>query len=174
MDLKQKELYPPGYNLLFNVIAIPSKAFFISIDEFVDACGMPHWVLLFDGLPLWGSLLILICPALNFCTPQFTVDFVVTFYVPYTKHILAWISLPKTFSSVNNWITFHCSFVGAPVDVTAIAIFLVTPKFSTDCFTKICMCTRNTFSNTCMQFQHHSVIMCGEGLSDGKILNYPS
>ncbi len=29
-----------SYNLLFDIIIIPSEAFFISIDEFVDACGI--------------------------------------------------------------------------------------------------------------------------------------
>ncbi len=38
MYLKPKKLYPPGYNLLVNVIAMPSEAFFLWIDEFVDAC----------------------------------------------------------------------------------------------------------------------------------------
>ncbi len=42
MDLKSKNLYSPGYKLLFDIIAIPNEAFFIPIDEFVDACGIPH------------------------------------------------------------------------------------------------------------------------------------
>ncbi len=55
MDLKRKKLYSPSYNLLFDIIAIPSEAFFIQIDEFVDTCGMPCRVNLFNGLPLRSS-----------------------------------------------------------------------------------------------------------------------
>ncbi len=36
-----------SYNLLFNIITVPSEAFFILIDEFVDACGISHLGLLF-------------------------------------------------------------------------------------------------------------------------------
>ncbi len=50
MDLKRKKLYFLGYNLLFNIITIPRKAFFIVIDEFVDASGVPHRVLLFKKI----------------------------------------------------------------------------------------------------------------------------
>ncbi len=46
MDLKWKKLYSPGYNLLFDIISIPSEVFFISINEVVDACGIPSRVLL--------------------------------------------------------------------------------------------------------------------------------
>ncbi len=50
MDLKPKKLYSPRYNLLFNIIAIPSEAFFVSIKEFVDAHSIPCWVLLFEKI----------------------------------------------------------------------------------------------------------------------------
>ncbi len=67
---------------------------------FVDASGIPHWVLLFDNLLLWGLSLVLVCLVLNLHTHWFIVDFVITFCTSYTTHILMWISLPKTFSSV--------------------------------------------------------------------------
>ncbi len=41
-DLKPQKFYSPGYNLLFEIIAIPSEAFFVSINEYVDACGIPR------------------------------------------------------------------------------------------------------------------------------------
>ncbi len=42
----KKKLYFLGYNQLFDIITTPSGALFVSSDEFVDACGIPHWVLL--------------------------------------------------------------------------------------------------------------------------------
>ncbi len=102
MDLKSKKLYSPGYNLRFDITAIPIETFFISIDEFVDACGIPLQFLLFDSPLLRGSTLVLIHPALNLCTHRFTVDFVMTLCVPYTMHILTCFSLPETFSSIKN------------------------------------------------------------------------
>ncbi len=45
--LNQKNFKSPDYNILFNMIAIFSEAFFVSISEFVDACGIPGQVLLF-------------------------------------------------------------------------------------------------------------------------------
>ncbi len=71
MDLKPKTLYSSGYDLLFDIIAIPSEAFFVSINEFADACGIPHQVLRFDGLPLQGLSVIPIHPAMNLCTYHF-------------------------------------------------------------------------------------------------------
>ncbi len=50
MDIKTKKLYSPGYNLLFNIIVIPTEAVFVLIDEFVDACGIPHQVLFFEKI----------------------------------------------------------------------------------------------------------------------------
>ncbi len=44
IDLKQKKC-SPGHNLLFDLIVIPSEAFFIFIDEFLDVSGVPHQVL---------------------------------------------------------------------------------------------------------------------------------
>ncbi len=89
MDFKPKKLYSPGFNLLFNIVAIPSNAFFILIDEFVHACGILCWVLLFNSLPLSGMSLVLIHPALNLRTHQFTVNCAITLHTSYTKHILA-------------------------------------------------------------------------------------
>ncbi len=60
MDLKPKKIYFLGYNLLFDIIGILGEAFFISIDEFVDDCSIPHWLLLFDSLLLWGLSLVLV------------------------------------------------------------------------------------------------------------------
>ncbi len=37
----QKKHYSPGYKLLCDIITISSEAFFISINEFVDAYGIP-------------------------------------------------------------------------------------------------------------------------------------
>ncbi len=88
MDFKPKNLYSLGYNILFDIIAIPSEAFFISIAGFVDACGIPCRVLLFICLVLQSLLLVLLSPALNRCTHQFAVDFVSTFCTPYTMYIL--------------------------------------------------------------------------------------
>ncbi len=94
MDLKPKKLYSLGYNLLFNVIAIPNVAFFISIAEFVDACGIPQLILLFNGVSLRGFLLVLIHLTLNLCIYQFTVNFVITFCAPYITFILIIILKP--------------------------------------------------------------------------------
>ncbi len=69
MDFKLKKLYSPD-------------AFFIWIEEFVDACYIPHRVPLFKGLLLQGSSLVLVYPTLNLCTHRFTVDFVITFHTP--------------------------------------------------------------------------------------------
>ncbi len=55
----QKNLYSAGYNLLFNITAIISEVFFKLRDEFVDACGIPRRILLFNGVPFQGSSLIL-------------------------------------------------------------------------------------------------------------------
>ncbi len=123
MDLEPKKLYFPGYNLLFDIIAIPSEVFFKSIDEFVNACSILHWVLLFSGLSLWGLSFPLVHPTLNLCTHWLTVDFVITFYTLFTTYILAWISLFETFScfeKLNNtsllvlghsrWCHCHCYF----------------------------------------------------------------
>ncbi len=72
------------------VIVTPSEVSFVSIDEFVDACSIPHQVL-FDGLPLRDLSLVLVRSILNLCTSRFTVDFVITFCAPYTtdSHRLA-------------------------------------------------------------------------------------
>ncbi len=59
LSLKPKKLYSPHYNLLFDIIAILSEAFCVLSDEFVDACNIPCWVLLFNSLPLRGSQLIM-------------------------------------------------------------------------------------------------------------------
>ncbi len=65
------------------------------------------------------SQLLLVCPTLNFCTHRYIV------IVLCAKHhtILAWISLPETFSRVKNWITFCCSSLGTASGVAAIVIF---------------------------------------------------
>ncbi len=42
--------YSPGYDLLFDIITIPSEAFFVSINEFVDAHSIPRHILLFNSL----------------------------------------------------------------------------------------------------------------------------
>ncbi len=63
MDHKLKKLYSPGYNLLFDIIAILKWGILISVDQFVDACGISHWVLLYDGVLLRDSLLVLVYPA---------------------------------------------------------------------------------------------------------------
>ncbi len=53
----KKKLYSPGYNLLFDIITLPSTAFLIRINGFVDVCSIPYRVL-FDGLPFRGLLLV--------------------------------------------------------------------------------------------------------------------
>ncbi len=112
LNLKSIKLYSPGYNLLFNIIAIPSDAFFILMNEFVDACNIPQQVLI-EGLPFRGfSLVCSHSSSLGLSTRQFAVDFVITFYETAptdTAHILAWISLPKTFPNIKNWLTLYCS-----------------------------------------------------------------
>ncbi len=80
-----KKLFSPGYNLLFDIITVPSKAVSVSSDEFIDAYGIPQQIL-FDSLPLWGLSLVLIHIALNLSTHQFTVDFVIKFCTLYTTH----------------------------------------------------------------------------------------
>ncbi len=60
MDLRPKKFYSPGYNLIFDIITIPSETSFILIDEFVDACNIPY--LLFAGLSLRDSSLLLVHP----------------------------------------------------------------------------------------------------------------
>ncbi len=42
---QKKKLDSPHYNPLFDIISIPNEAFFISIDEFVDVCALPNWVI---------------------------------------------------------------------------------------------------------------------------------
>ncbi len=88
MDLKPKKLYSPGSNLLFDIITTPLQAFFVLSDEFLDAYGIPHQVLLFDDLLLQGSSIVLVPHCLNLCTHQFTVDFVITFSAPYIIYVL--------------------------------------------------------------------------------------
>ncbi len=105
----KKKLYSPGYNPLFNKIVIPIEAFFVCIGEFVDAYGILCWVLPFDDLPLRGLSLVLVRPASNHYTDQFTGDFVITFCVSHTVYILMRISLPETFSSIKNWTKLPCS-----------------------------------------------------------------
>ncbi len=51
-----------------------------------DSYSIPPSVLLVDRIPLWGSLLVLTCPALNLCTHRFTVDFVIIFYIVHYAH----------------------------------------------------------------------------------------
>ncbi len=120
----KKKLYSLSYHLFFDIITVPSKAIFVSIDEFVDACGIPRQVLLFDSLPLRISLLVLVCPTLNLCTVQLAADFVITFCTQYTVRILVWISLLETFSSIKNQITLRCSsldtLVGVPVIINSL------------------------------------------------------
>ncbi len=77
MDLKPKKFCSPGYNLLFDIIATLSNAYFVSIAEFVDACDIHDWVPFFNHLFLQVSSLLLVRSALNLYTHQFTVDFVI-------------------------------------------------------------------------------------------------
>ncbi len=122
MHLKpKKKLYSPVYNLLYTIIAIPSEALFVWINEFISDCNVLCRVLLFDGLLLRSLMLIFICSTLNLCTLQFTVDFLITFCSPYTAHIPARNSLPETFSSIKDRITLRCSSLGAVVNVTVIS-----------------------------------------------------
>ncbi len=100
IDLKPKNLYSPGYKPLLDIITIPRKAFFISIDKLADACGTPHQSLLFDSLSLRGLSLVLIRATLNLSTQRFTVDLVIKFCVPHIAYIIVWISLFKIFSRV--------------------------------------------------------------------------
>ncbi len=65
-------------------LALSSKTFFILIDEYVDVCGICQ-VLLYNGLPLWGLLPILVHSVLNICAHRFIVDFVITFCTPYLR-----------------------------------------------------------------------------------------
>ncbi len=48
MDFKPKKLYSQGYNQLFDISALHSETFFVLIDEFVVACGIPCQVLLYN------------------------------------------------------------------------------------------------------------------------------
>ncbi len=115
MDLKLKKLYSADNYPLFNMITISSKAIFLLIDsEFVDACGIPHQVLLFDGLPLCGSSLKFVCPPPPWISVPIglqLLDFVITFWMPYSMHILAWISIAEIFSSVKIRITLITHFI---------------------------------------------------------------
>ncbi len=95
MDLKPKKLCFPSYNLLTDITALPSEAIFILIDEFVDACDIPYWVLLLNGLPLGDLSHVLVRSTLNFCTHQFIVDFVITFCTPYNRNISREFHYPK-------------------------------------------------------------------------------
>ncbi len=42
-----KKLYSLCYNLHFIIITMPSEAFFILTDKFIDACGVSYWVFFF-------------------------------------------------------------------------------------------------------------------------------
>ncbi len=79
-----------------------TNAHFELIAKFVDACGIPHRVLLFNSLQFRGSSLVFNHLTLNPCTHRLTVDFVITFSTPYITYILAQISLPETFFSIKN------------------------------------------------------------------------
>ncbi len=85
MDLKPEKLYSPDFSLFFDIIAIPSKVFCISIDEFLDVYGIPHQFLLFDNILLQGLSLVLIHLVSNLRAHCFTVDFVII-YAPYHTH----------------------------------------------------------------------------------------
>ncbi len=137
-----KKNYSLGYNLLFDIVTIPCEAFFILVDDFVDACGISCRFLFFNSLPLCSSLLIVVCSTLNLCTHQFIVDFVITFCPPYTTYILMWISLLKTFSSIKNWITF-C----ARLSVSLPSLFFFLPHNFQPIAGKFRTCGQITFSN---------------------------
>ncbi len=93
IDLKPKKLYSPGYNQLSNIITKPSKAFFILINKFVDACSIPCRVFLFNCLSLQRSSFVRVRPTLNLYTYRFIFDFAIlrTFShkFHYPKHFLA-------------------------------------------------------------------------------------
>ncbi len=108
MDFKPKELHSQDCNLLFDTTVIPREAFFVSITEFVGACGIPYWVLLSNSLLLWGSSLVLVRPTLNLWNHWVTVVFVIIFCIPYITHILVRIYLTETFFRVKRWITTLC------------------------------------------------------------------
>ncbi len=104
MELKAKQLHSPGYSLLFDIIAIPNEAFFISIDEFVDLCGIPCQVFFFNDLYTAACFEVRtsVHPILNLCTYWFTADFAISFSMLYTIHILQWISLLYTLFAMLN------------------------------------------------------------------------
>ncbi len=122
----KKTLFSGLYNLLFVIIANLAK----HLSCYSMSLLMPgayHTVYFFsNSLSLWGSLLVLIHLSLYLCIHQFTVDFVITFYVPYTANIFVWISQSKTFSIIKNQITLCCSSSSTAVSVAAIVTFLVT------------------------------------------------
>ncbi len=70
--------------------------------------------------------LVLVHSTLNPCTYQFMVDFMITFCIPFTTHILRRTSLPETFFTVKNHKTFHSPSLGTTASVAAIVIFLIT------------------------------------------------
>ncbi len=126
MDLKPKKLYSTGYNLLFDIITIPSEAFFIWINEFADACGIPHPVLVFNSLPLRGLSLVLICPTLIFCTHWFSL------FCDSILHTMHWVHSHMNFNTQN---IFLCLKPNNPLlpalghnclGVAAIVMFLIS------------------------------------------------
>ncbi len=72
------------------------------------------------SLPKIAHLLVLICPSLNIHTYRFTVDFVITYSVHRTIHILMCISLPETLSNIRNQIRLHCLSMDIAINVSAI------------------------------------------------------
>ncbi len=90
LDVRSKNFFSPGYNLLFDIISIPNEVFFLLIDEFVDACNILSHVLHFDSLPLQDTSLVLVCFTLNHCA------------VPIGSQLILWQHsihhTPRTFS----------------------------------------------------------------------------
>ncbi len=122
--LQTKKLILQVINLLFDIISIPSKALFISIDEPVDVWSKP-WPSS-HGLPLRGSSTILVRPTSNLCTQRFTVNFVNILRTTHYAHSCVNFINRETFPSIKNQITLQCLSISTAVGVPAIVIFLVT------------------------------------------------
>ncbi len=82
-----KKLYFPGCKLLFDIVTILNEVFFISIDELVDACGVPQWVHFWRSTALVFVALTNLSHLESLYPKQFTADSVITFYVVHTLSI---------------------------------------------------------------------------------------